>query len=180
MKVFKKIATMFLAVLMLMSSLTANAMAVELSEVSPSTNTAKLVSVEYGTDGSKTATYEFDVPQTSAEGDYGIMPLTIDQTFNMTSSHRGGDRTYSGNKLSISTEITGANGNAVDNTVSVQLHDYNHSYALFSANLPADGRLRTYQDISITAGRTYYFYYKVLSGTSRTLKVRMIIQDYKG
>lgn len=180
MKVFKKVATMFLAVLMLMSSLTANAMAVEPGDDLPAANTAKLVSMEYNADGTRTATYEVAVPQTSATGDYGIMPLAIDQTFTMTSSHRGGDRTYSGNKLQFSVSITDANGNAVDNTVSVQLHDYNHSYALISANVTANGSMKTESDISITPGRTYYFYYKVLSGASRTLKVRMIIRDYNG
>lgn len=180
MKAFKKMATMFMAVLMI-CSLTANAMAAEAGEMTPNCNAAELVSVEHDADGTEIAVYECELtPEATADGDYGIMPLSLDQTFTMGSTHRGGDRTYSGNKLQISVKITDANGNAVDNRVSVQLHDYNHSYALFSANVNADGGMKTESGISITPGRTYYFYYQVLSGASRTLKVRMIITDYNG
>lgn len=181
MSILKKIATMFLTVLMIVSSMTVNTMAAEQGEDVPDFDATELVSVEYNADGTRTEVYEFDVMQVStANGDYGIMPLSVDQTFNMGSSHRGGDRTYAGNKLQFSVKITDANGNAVDNFVSVQLHDYNHSYALVNSSVKADGRMKTESDISITPGRTYYFYYQVLSGASRTLKVRMIIRDYNG
>lgn len=179
--ILKKIATIFLAVLMTVSSMTVNTMAAEQGEDVPNFNAAELVSVEYNADGTRTEVYEFDVMQLStSSGDYGIMPLSVDQSFNMGSSHRGGDRTYAGNKLQFSVKITDVNGNAVDNFVSVELHDYNHSYALVNSNVKADGSMITVSDISITPGRTYYFYYKVSSGASRTLKVRMIIRDYNG
>ncbi len=126
--------------------------------------------------------YEFDVPQDEVAQN-GIMPLStflleVDQTFTMNSSHRGGDRAYSGNKMQYAITITDEYGNPVDNTVSIRLYDYNHTYSLKYHNLKADGSTTVISNVSITAGRIYYFKYAVTSGASRNLKVHMRIWSY--
>lgn len=178
MKVFKKMTIMFMAFLMLYS-LTANAMAAEVGETMPTYEVVELVGTECDADGNEMAVYEFEVtPETIADGDYGIMPLSLDQSFTMGYTHRGGDRTYSGNKLRFSATVTDQNGNAVDNWVSVQLYDYNHTGALTGISVYANGGTTTSSEISITPGRVYYFKYTRTSGASRTLKVHMRITDY--
>lgn len=102
---------------------------------------------------------------------------SLDQTFTMTTYHRGADRKYTGNRLQYSITVTDANGNAVNNAISVRLYDYNHSYALADTQVDADGS-RTTLTVSITPNRTYYFKYVLTYGTTRTLKVRMQIKSY--
>ena len=101
----------------------------------------------------------------------------LDQTFTMTSYHRGGDRKYSGNRLQYSITVTDVNGNAVNNSIRVKLYDYNHNYALAENTIDADG-VRVTHRVSITANRTYYFTYSRISGANRTLKVRVQIKSY--
>ena len=178
MKVFKKITTMFMAALML-CSLTANAMAAEAGEMMSAYEAVELVETECDANGNEIAVYEFELmPESVADGGYGIMPLFLAQTFTVGYTNRGGDRTYSGNKLKFSVTVTDQNGNAVDNWVSVQLHDYNHIDALTGISVYANGGTTTSSEISITPGRVYYFKYTRTSGASRTLKVRMRITDY--
>ena len=117
-------------------------------------------------------------PEMLANGDVAIASTSLDQTFNMTTSHRGADRSYPDNYLSYSITVTDVNGNAVDNTISVQLFDYNHSYPLKDTRVDADGSTTTIPRVSITANRVYYFRYVLTYGTIRTLRVRMQIYSY--
>ncbi len=180
MKFLKNISMVLMAMVMAVCSIPTVAMAAEVGDVMPNpAETAELVGVEYNEDGSRTEVYEFNVTQTTAaNGDYGIMPLSLDQSFTMGASHRGGDRSYSGSKLRFSVTVTDQNGNAVDNWVAVELHDYNHASAITGTSVYANGGTTTISEISITPGRLYYFTYARTSGASRTLKVRMRITDY--
>ena len=123
---------------------------------------------------------EFEI--TSEMPDSGVIavPLdarSIDQSFNMTTSHRGADRTYSGTTLGYGVTITNADGNACNATVTVALWDYNHGTAIKSSSVNANGSLN-YFTCPITAGRVYYFRYTKTSGTAGTLTVRMQIHSY--
>ena len=105
----------------------------------------------------------------------GISTLaTIDQTFTMTSYHRGADRTYSTSNLKYMITITDTNGNATSDKVTVSLKDYNSSTISYVVN--ADGSTFSKNAISIVAGRVYYFTY-TNSGSS-TLSVHMVITSY--
>lgn len=169
MKMCKQLLAFSLAAVMSLCSLSTNAFAAETHEFTAPSSLEETV-------------YEFDVTPDMINQD-GIIPLStssleVDQTFTMTSSHRGGDRSYSKNKLQYAITITDANGNAVDNTVAIRLYDYNHTYSLKYHNLKADGSTTVIYDVPITAGRLYYFTYTKSSGTTRTLKVRMQIWSY--
>lgn len=179
MKGFKRFTSMLLAGTMMLASTAVQASAIE-NEVSVIPATAEIVDVQTGENGETITTYEMEItPEMVANGDYGIMPCAdIDQTFSMTTSHRGADRTYSGNYLQYSVTVTDVNGNAVDNIISVQLRDYNHTYALTDTRVTADGFTVTKSQISITPGRVYYFKYVLTSGITRTLRVRMRITSY--
>lgn len=179
MKNFKRFTGMFLAGAMMLSSTAFQVSAIE-NEVSVIPATAEIVDVQKGSNGETITTYEMEVtPEMLAEGDYGIMPCAdVDQTFTMTTSHRGADRTYSGNYLQYSVTVTDVNGNAVNNSISVQLWDYNHNYPLMDTSVNADGFTVTKSQVSITSGRVYYFKYVLTSGTIRTLRVRMRITAY--
>lgn len=120
--------------------------------------------------------YSYEVTSDMLEEGVAV-PFAIDQTFTMTTTHRGADRTYSGNTLRYAVTITDANGNAVDNQVRVDLHDYNSSVALQSCGIDADGYTHVF-DVSITSGRVYYFKYTKIAGTTRTLRVNMYIYAY--
>lgn len=112
------------------------------------------------------------------DGEAAIASISnLDQTFTMTSSHRGGDRKYSGNRLQYSVTVTDVNGNSVNNAISVRLYDYNNSSPITDTQVAADGVRRTWK-VSITPNRTYYFKYVRTSGANRTLKVHMQIKSY--
>lgn len=121
--------------------------------------------------------------QITSEGDEGVIAvpmsstIEVDQTFTMTTSHRGADRTYYGNRMRYVVTITDADGNSVDNAVAVELWDYNHGTPIQSSNVSANGSSYGYT-VPITNGRVYYFKYTKISGTTRTLRVRMTINSY--
>lgn len=98
----------------------------------------------------------------------------IDDTFTIGSSYRGPDRTFSANRLYVRAIITNTSGNAVSNSVTISLNDYNGNAVLWS--VPADGNIygKTFQ---IVSGRVYYFNY-VRVGEARNLKLRIIIDPY--
>ena len=121
-------------------------------------------------------TYDFEITSDMPDEGYVVMPLGIDvdQTFTMTSTHRGADRSYAGTTLGYAVTITNADGNATDCVVVVELHDYNQPTAIQASAVNADGSLN-YFTCPITANRLYYFYYRKVSGTSTTLRVHMRI-----
>lgn len=173
----KKITTLLMAAIMTICSFGTTVMAAETDNVMMvQPETMKLVDVEIDEDGNRTEVYEMEIP-VEEQGE-GAVAFALDQSFNMTGSHRGGDRTYSGSRLQYAVTVTGSNGSAVDATVSVQLHDYNHGYALSNANVRADGSTTVVPNVSITPNRVYYFTYAQTSGTIRALTVRMRITDY--
>ena len=123
---------------------------------------------------------EFEI--TSEMPDSGVIAVpmdarSIDQSFNMTTSHRGADRTYSGTTLGYGVTITGADGNACDAVVAVELYDYNHGSYIKRSEVPANNSLN-YYTCPITSGRVYYFRYTKISGTTSTLTVRMQIHSF--
>ena len=99
---------------------------------------------------------------------------TIDQTFTMGSYHRGADRTYSTSNLRFMITITDTSGNATSSTLSLGFQDYNGNSRGWV--LDADGSTYSQNNISIVAGRTYYFTY--YNNGSVNLKVRMVITNY--
>lgn len=111
---------------------------------------------------------------------YSLMETyTIDSDFIMKGSYyRGADRKYSGDYLTYTVIITDSNGNPVDKQVSVQLWDYNHSYALHTNVVNANGEAVTTYSIPIVSNRMYYFKYYLANGSSSNLKIRMIINAW--
>lgn len=175
---FKRFTSMLLAGTMMLASTAVQASAIE-NEVSVIPATAEIVDVQTGENGETITTYEMEVtPEMASEGGIAVASTSLDQSFNMTTSHRGADRTYPDDFLSYSITVTDVNGNAVDNTISVQLFDYNHSYALKDTRVNADGSTTIIPRVSITANRVYYFKYFLTAGTTRTLRVRMQIYSY--
>ena len=178
MKVFKRTIATILASIMMICSTALQVSAIE-NEALTIPVTAELVDVQTAANGVTISTYEMEVtPDMVSEGGIAVASTSLDQSFNMTTSHRGADRTYPDNYLNYSITVTDANGNAVDNTISVQLWDYNHSYALTDTRVKADGSTTIIRAVPITANRVYYFRYVLTAGTTRTLRVRMQIYSY--
>lgn len=99
---------------------------------------------------------------------------TINQTFTMGSYHRGADRTYSTSTLRFAITITDTSGKATSSTMSLALLDYNGNAK--SWLLKANGTTYVQNNISIVAGRTYYFTYTNYGSVN--LKVHMVITNY--
>ena len=99
---------------------------------------------------------------------------SVDNTFNIGSFHRGGDRAYSTSHLRFTINITDANGNAVSNKVTVALQDYNGNSSGWL--IPANGLTQTHSNISIVPERMYFFTYS--NPGAQTLRVHMIITPY--
>lgn len=155
----KKILSLVLAVLMAVSCLSMTVLAAEVPE-------------------ENALSYEFEITSEMPDEGYIAVPrAVVDQTFTMTTSHRGADRTYSGSNLEYVVRITDANGNAVNNVVAVALHDYNHTAAIHTNEIQANGGY-SYYTLPIVANRVYYFKYTKISGTTRTLRVNMQINSY--
>lgn len=99
---------------------------------------------------------------------------TIDQTFTMGSYHRGADRTYSTSHLRFMITITDTNGNPTSSSLSLTFQDYNGNGMGWL--LDADGSTYSQNNISIVAGRVYYFTYR--NNGSQNLRVNMVIISY--
>lgn len=69
--------------------------------------------------------------------------------------------------------VIGSDGKPYNQTVTLQLWDYNHSYALHENNVVANGGTTKVRNISITNNRTHYF--KYYSSGEHSLKVSMVI-----
>ena len=99
---------------------------------------------------------------------------SIDQTFTMGSYHRGADRTYSTSHLRFMITITDTNGNPTSSSLSLTFQDYNGNGMGWL--LDADGSTYSQNNISIVAGRVYYFTYR--NNGSQNLRVNMVIISY--
>lgn len=126
------------------------------------------------------ATNETEMIRLKNNNPYSLIETyTIDFDFIMkVRYYRGVDRKHSGDYLTYTVIITDSNGNPVDKQVSVQLWDYNHSSALYTNVVNANGEVVTIYSIPIVSNRMYYFKYYLVNGSSSNLKIRMIINDW--
>lgn len=157
MKTFKHFFTLILAILMFVYS----------------TNTTAFAK-ETDTDIGYPTIIEFEItPQIVDKNNSAIMPLNVDNTFHVTGSHTGSSRTYYGNTLRYQITVTDVNGNSANNILAIQLYD-STNYMMREYQVWADGSNYQY-DIPISYGGKYYFKYLLAYGTTRTLKVHMVI-----
>lgn len=157
-----RIKSLFLAVVMIVC-------------VSGTTVFASESSIETTSSPQQETICEFDItPEMVNEDGSVIIPRsTIDQSFNMTTSHTGSTRTYYGNAIRFGVIITDTNGNAVDNIVAIRL--YHSSGRLISEDQVWCNGVQNNREVAISYGSSYYFQYLLAYGTTRTLRVRMII-----
>ena len=160
MKTFKRIHTLFLALIMCISTL--------------SGTTAFAAEIPQET----TEIYDFEVTFNEGSEETMLTPRAdVNNTFNVYLEHTGSSRTYSGRYLRYSIEITDTNGNPVDNILAVRLYDSSNSLKREN-QFWANGSLNIIQNIPISSGTPYYFKYILAYGTARTLRVHMEITSY--
>lgn len=162
MKTFKRFSTLMLAILMVICSVSTTAFAAEADVTTGSDDAGSATVVEF----------EITPEMVNADGT-GIMPMSINQTFNVTGSHTGSTRTYYSSTLSYQITVTDVNGNPAGNILSVQLYDSSNSL-INEYQLWANGQT-SWNNIPISYGAAYYFKYVLAYGDMRTLKVHMII-----
>lgn len=160
MKIFKRIQIMILALVMCLGTIGGTtAFAAEIPEET----------IE---------TYDFEITPAENEEEISLMSTSsVNNTFNVYMEHTGSSRTYSGNYLRYSIEITDTNGNAVDNILAVRLYDSKGSLKS-EGQFWANGSLNIIQNIPVSSGTSYYFKYLLAYGTARTLRVHMEITSY--
>ena len=174
---FKRISNLVLALAIMLCSFVTPCFAQEdVEQTSTVVQETELIEAEVETVQPGVEVISFEIPADAAEEGTVVVPRAVDQSFTMTTYHRGADRTYSANNLWFVVTITDANGNPVDNRVVVSLNDYN-SGAISSMSVDADGTSYGH-DVPIVSGRTYYFTYTKTGGTTRTLRVRMYIEAH--
>lgn len=160
MKTAKKIKGLLLATVMCISTLSTPVLAAETETTS------------------ETMEYDFEIAPDMIRDD-GIAVLStssVDNTFNVTGSHTGSTRSYSGSKLRYSIRITDTNGNAANNILAVRFCQ--NGRTLREDQYWANGSTSVVQGIPISSGQSYYFQYLLAYGTTRTLKVHMVISSY--
>lgn len=160
MKLFKRIQSIALALIMCLGAVTGTtAFAAEVPEET----------IE---------TYDFEITPAENEEEISLLSTSsVNNTFNVYLEHTGSSRTYSGNYLRYSIEITDTNGNAVNNILAVRLYDSKGSLKS-EGQFWADGSLNIIQNIPISSGTSYYFKYLLAYGNARTLRVHMEITSY--
>ena len=160
MKIFKRLQVMFLALVICLGTVGGTtAFAAEISEET----------VE---------TIEFEITPNENSREISLMATSnVDDTFNVYLEHTGSSRTYSGNYIRYSIEITDTNGNAVDNILAVRLYDSSNTLKREN-QFWADGSISAVQNIPVSSSQSYYFKYILAYGTARTLRVRMTITSY--
>lgn len=178
MKTFKRIQAIFFAIVMAIFSTGTTAFAAEPANPEPVVN-GNVVDVNYNDDGSVKTTYEFEItPDKVNEDGIALLSADVDQTFTMTSSHRGATRSYGGNFLDITVTVTGPNGSSVGTILAIRLYDNNTGRMLTEIQRWADCNLGTYFDIPITRGQPYYFQYLIAYGSQQTVRVHMEITSH--
>ena len=170
-KIFQRVMGIMLSVSMIFAASSTSAYAMETKE---DNNPVSVTSVEKVGKNEVATTYEFDLSKCEVDEDgYSILPLTSNVTSSFTMSgtyHRGGDRVYEGNYMTYEVTVIGSDGKSYNQTVTLQLWDYNHSYALHENNVVANGGTTKVRNISITNNRTHYF--KYYSSGAHSLKVQ--------
>lgn len=160
MKIFRRIQVLFLALIMCFGTV--------------SGTTAFAAEVLEGT----VETYEFEITPSKNDDKISLMSTSnVDDTFNVYLEHTGSSRTYSGNYIRYSIEITDTNGNAVDNILAVRLYDSSNTLKREN-QFWANGSISAVQNIPVSSSQSYYFKYILAYGTARTLRVRMTITSY--
>lgn len=178
MKTLTRIQAMFMAIVLTLFSTGTVAFAAE------PTNEANIIEsniidVTYNDDGSTETTYEFEItPDKVNEEGIALLSADVDQTFTMTSSHRGASRSYGGNKLNISMSATDSKGNAVNTILAAQLREHYTEDFLCELQCSANGQPVHRYDINITSGKLYYIQYLIAYGTQKTVKVHMVITSH--
>lgn len=176
-KIFQRFMGIMLSVTLLFAVGSASVYAMDTRENISADNAVSVTNVERVGENKVATTYEFDLSKCEVDEDgYSILPLTSNVTSSFTMSgtyHRGGDRVYQGNYLTYEATAIGSDGKAYSQTVTLQLWDYNHPYALHENNIVANGITNKVKNLSIRDNRTYYF--KYYSSGERSLKVSMVI-----
>lgn len=140
---------------------------------------SKLVDITYNDDGSVETTYEYEItPDKVSEEGIALLSADVDQTFTMTSSHRGASRSYGGNKLNISMSATDSRGSAVNTVLAAQLREHYTEDFVTELQCSANGQPVHLYDINITSGKLYYIQYLIAYGTQKTVKVHMVITSH--
>lgn len=166
--IVKKVSTLIMALVMALSTMaTVPVMAAEAQPADESVSTVS--ETEYVMDLAPGESVDLESMLETAS-----TRSTIDQTFTMGSYHRGADRTYSTSHLRFIITITDTNGNPTSSTLSLGFQDYNGNSAGWLFN--ADGSTYSQNNISIVAGRVYYFTY--YNNGSQNLRVNMVIISY--
>ena len=98
----------------------------------------------------------------------------VDQSWNFTGSHTGSTRSYGYSTIGYKVEITASNGTKVSDRISIELHDTNNGDVQYFTAY-GDGALYGENNIAITSSHSYYFYYKNVSSSTRTMKIHMVI-----
>ncbi len=135
-----------------------------------------IANVAYNNDGLVETTYDFEItPDKVNENGITLLSTDVDQTFIMTSYHRGSNRAYEGCKLNVTMSATDTNGNAVNTILAARLYEHNTESKLIEIQCSANGQPVHLYDFNITSGKLYYFQYLVAYGMQQTLRVHMKI-----
>lgn len=112
--------------------------------------------------------------------DNNIIPITInsttlvDNSWTFVHTHQGSNRSYPYNTIGFKVIITASNGSAVNDRISIELHDtVNSGVQYYTAY--ANGNWYVKNNISIVPNRNYYFFYRNLSSSTRNIKIHMVI-----
>lgn len=177
MKTFKRIQAFLLAMVLAIFSTGTTAFAAETNE--NSNIDSNIVDVTINENGYVETTYEFEVtPDKMDSNGIALLSADVDQSFTMTSSHRGSSRSYSGRFLNVTMSATDTNGNAVNTILAARFCDHNTEDTLFELQCSANGQPRNLYDFSITSGKLYYFQYLIAYGTQQTIRVHMVITSH--
>lgn len=179
-KIFRSIIATILSVSLILATGSISAFAMEKEENDFDNSPVNVTNVERVDKDTIATTYEFDLSKCEVDEDgYSILPLAaatnyVKSSFTMSGTyHRGGDRVYQGNYLTYELTVIGSDGNTYSQTVTLQLWDYNHAYALHENTVTANGGTTKVRNIPITNNRTYYF--KYYSSGAHSLKISMVI-----
>ena len=127
--------------------------------------------------------YEF-VVEPDENGVIAIpMPLTrddddddepiVDDTWIFKNEYTGADRVYYCNYIQFSARATDHNGSPVGDEIAIWLKDHYISSQLSTAY--ADGTWYNFNNIPVSYGDTYYFFYKNITSSTRKIRINMMI-----
>ena len=171
MKNLKRITALLLAAVLCVGSSNISAFAAEKDDNNGFSN-MKMADVITNEDGS--TEFVFDINPSSRQVGGTISPMSlVDQTFKMTSYHRGATRNYNRGNLGFTVYMTDWNGNTLtDGTIlSVKLYT---TTGILEREIQTSSRVTMVPHFGITYGANHYFEYAVAYGTQK-LKIHMVI-----